>query len=179
MNAFAISTKKKIILDFLLVPFALIFLISFAKIQIPLFFTPIPLTLQNSIAVFYGLYFKSKKASIILFLFLLLGAFNMPVFAYGNSGINYLCSISGGYLFGYLISAYLIGKFSELKIIKNHSLLMLLGHFIILFTGFLYFSTFVGLKKGFLLGFLPFIFGDIIKTIIISKIYKRLSSVFW
>ncbi|HEU65011.1 MAG TPA: hypothetical protein ENH96_06480 [Chlamydiae bacterium] len=73
--------EKDIIKDICQVLFGAFFLAMFAKIYIPLFFTPVPIILQNSIAISYGFFLGSKKGSFATLLFLFLGAMGLPFFA--------------------------------------------------------------------------------------------------
>lgn len=165
--------KVDIVKDFVLIVFSAVFLGLFSNIYIPLFFTPVPLILQNSIAITYGYFLKSKKAYFSIILFILLGAAGLPFFSYGFCGISILLGVRGGYIFGYAIAGYIVGKLFEKYGEKNISLNILIGHLIVLFCGFIWFSFFVGISKAFFLGVLPFIGGDILKTIIITKFIKR------
>lgn len=167
-------TKKmefSLIKDLVSVIFCALFLGLFSNVYIPLFFTPVPIVVQNSIAIAYGYFFKSKKAYFSVILFIILGALGLPFFAKGSFGISVLSGCSGGYIFGYAIAAYIVGRIFE-KSAKNISLTILLGHLIVLFCGFVWLSFFVGMAKAFLLGVLPFIGGDVFKTIVIAKLIK-------
>jgi biotin transport system substrate-specific component len=141
----------------------------FSHVRINLFFTPVPLVLQNSIAILFGAYFGSKKGSLMVLLFLLQGAFSLPVFANG-SGLLYLAGPTGGYLFGYFFGAYLTGKLIEMN--KSTELAIFLGHLLIILLGSLWLGIYVGFKNIFLLGFLPFIFGCFLKSVVMIKILK-------
>jgi biotin transport system substrate-specific component len=170
---YSIAKKNEIafVKDSILIVFSALFLGIFSNVYIPLFFTPVPLVLQNSIAVCFGFFLKSKKAFFSILLFLFLGAIGFPFFSKGSCGFNFLMSVTGGYLFGYSIAGYIVGKIFE-KTSKNISLTVLFGHLIILCCGFIWFSFFVGITKAFILGVLPFITGDVIKSIIITKLIK-------
>jgi len=179
MKSLAINQDIKIpfIKDITLVIFLGLFLGLFSKIYIPLFFTPVPIVLQNSIAIVYGYIFKSKKAFLSVLLFILLGGLGLPFFSKG-CGFAYLISTNAGYIFGYLIAAFIVGKIIEKNdfyrnfSLKNIFFIILLGHLTVLFCGWLWFSTFIGIKKAFMLGVLPFIAGDIFKTLAIVKLIK-------
>jgi len=170
------SIAKKVendfVKNFVLIIFGALFLGLFSKIYIPLFFTPIPIVLQNSIAITYGYFFKSKKAFFSILLFILLGVLGFPFFSRGAFGLMHLLSTNGGYILGYCFSGYIVGKIFE-KSTKNISLTILFGHIIILFCGFVWLSFFIGATKAFILGVLPFIAGDLFKTIVITKLIKK------
>jgi len=161
--------------------FAALFLGLFAKVYIHLFFTPVPIVLQNSIALAYGGFLSSKKSALSVLLFILLGVLGLPFFAGGSFGISTLLSTTGGYIIGYAIAAYFVGEIFEMKNLKSTksiSLVILLAHMVILFCGASWLSTFIGMKKAFILGVLPFIAGDVFKTIVITKLIKLKNSYF-
>jgi biotin transport system substrate-specific component len=170
---YSIAKKLNItfVKDIVQVILAALLLGLFTNICIPLFFTPVPIVLQNSISVAYGYFLKSKKAGLSILLFIILGIFGFPFFAKGSSGLSFLCNVTGGYIFGYAIAGYLVGKIFE-KSSKNISLTILFGHLIILLCGWIWFSYFVGMPRAFVLGVLPFIPGDIFKSIVIVKLIK-------
>jgi biotin transport system substrate-specific component len=161
--------------DITLVLSLTIFLSLFAKVYIPLYFTPVPLFLQNSIALSYVFFFKKKIAFSSVLLFIFLGFAGFPVFNNGNFGVNYLFSYTGGYIFAYFISSFIISKLQKLNKFNMFSLVVL-AHLIVLTIGSLWLSYFLGIKKAFLLGFLPFIATDFLKSIFLTKIYKKIKA---
>lgn len=177
MKLLTISNSKPnyFLLAVLQVIFSALFLGLFAKVQIPLFFTPVPIALQNSISISFGYFLKSKKAFLSIMLFVFLAAIGFPFFSNGNSGSNYLMSTNGGYIFGYAIAGYVVGllfeKTKNFKVIQVF-LNVLIGHLIVLFCGFIWLSSFLGLKNAFLLGVICFIPIDIFKALIITKLIK-------
>lgn len=172
----SIANKKDNVIakDILLVIFASLFLALFAKVYIPLFFTPVPLILQNSLAISYGFFLKGKKGSIAVLLFITLGAIGLPFFSGGHFGLSWLASSTGGYILGYFFASFVVGKLFEKQkySTKNAALIILFGHMIVLFSGWTLFSYFVGMKTAFLLGVLPFIATDVLKTIAITKLIQ-------
>lgn len=152
-----------------------LFLGLFAKVFIFLYFTPVPIGLQNSISIAYGCFLKSKKAFFSVLAFIVFGALGLPFFSNGAHGIFHLLTTNGGYIIGYSIAAFFVGKtletFKSLPL-KKIAFIIFVGHLLVLFSGMCWFSSFVGLKKAFLIGVLPFIPGDIFKTIVITKLIK-------
>lgn len=145
----------------------------FAKIKISLFFTPVPIILQNSIAISYGSFLGAKKGSISVLIFVLLGIFGLPFFSDGAFGMQTILSVRGGYILSYVLAAFIVGKILQKNQNASEKLTgftILLGHVIVLFGGFLWFSYFVGPKNAFLLGVVPFIATDILKSIVITKL---------
>jgi len=86
---------------------------------------------------------------------------------------------TGGFLFGFVISAYVIGKITEgkkEKYIFYYLLAGFTGTVIIYFFGVTQLSlvTGIGIKKAILIGALPFLPGDILKIIAASFIASKL-----
>jgi biotin transport system substrate-specific component len=196
-----LSRKKELsfIKDVSHVFFATFFLAIFAKVHIYLFFTPVPLILQNSIAISYGYFLGLKKSSFAILLFILLGALGLPVFTNGNFGMSYLLNITGGYIFSFFFASLVVAKifdsFKEKRYEINYSisknnflmkfvfqnkifLTIFLGHIIVLLGGSLYLSLFIGIKEAILLGILPFVLGDIFKSIILCKLIQVKKAIF-
>lgn len=81
-----------------------------AHISLPLFFTPVPLTLQTLAAILIGLMLGPSLAFQAMVLYLMEGAVGLPVFSpTGPGGIAQLFGVTGGYLLAYPFAAALAG----------------------------------------------------------------------
>jgi len=81
-----------------------------AHISLPLFFTPIPLTLQTFVVVLVGLLLGPSLAFSTALLYLAEGAMGLPVFSpAGLGGAAQLLGISGGFLMSYPFAAAAAG----------------------------------------------------------------------
>ena len=171
-NALVLHKNKSICGDFFVVFCASLSISLCSYIKIPLFFTPIPLVVQNSLAIVLGAFLGSKKGSLAVLLFLMYGCLSLPVFAGGIFGVSALISpYHGGYLLGYLVGSFLTGKILEKK--PSYCFLaFLFGHLTILILGSLVLSLAIGWKNAFSLGFMPFIVTDVFKSAILAKIFK-------
>ena len=69
----------------------------------------VPLVLANCLPWLAALVLGPRWAAVTVILYLLLGAFGLPVFAKGSSGVGTLFGTTGGFLFGYLLAALLVG----------------------------------------------------------------------
>ena len=78
-------------------------------ISIPLPFTPVPVVLQNLFALLSGLALGPARGGAAVALYLLAGAIGVPVFAGASGGFVHFFGPTGGFLFGYLLSAILAG----------------------------------------------------------------------
>jgi biotin transport system substrate-specific component len=82
-----------------------------SRIALPLYFTPVPLTLQPFAALLLGLLLTPRMAAATLAAYLAEGAMGLPVFvptALGISGVAHLLGPTGGYLMAYPVAAWLI-----------------------------------------------------------------------
>jgi len=151
-----------------------------AFISIPLY--PVPLTLQTLFTLLAAMTLGSVMGASSQIIYVLLGVIGLPVFAGFKAGIGILFGPTGGFLFGFIISAYVIGKIIELKKEKNFFYYFLAGLFgmvIIYITGIIQLSlvTGIGIKKAIAVGMLPFLPGDVLKIIAASFIASKLKLV--
>lgn len=149
----------------------------------------IPFSLLPFIVMLAGGILGSKLAATSLSLYLLLGLIGLPVFAKAPfGGISYVLQPSFGFLLGFILGAYVIGKIIEHTKggIISYGIANLLGLTVIYTVGLLYFWGLFNLILGkpmdfttvMQLGFLPYIIPDLVKGVIAaylsSLIRKRL-----
>jgi len=151
-----------------------------AFISVP--FYPVPLTLQTLFTLLAAMTLGSVMGASSQIIYVLLGLIGLPVFAGFKAGIGILFGPTGGFLFGFIFSAYIIGKLIELKKEKNifyYFLAGFLGIVIIYFIGVIQLSlvTGMGMKKALFVGALPFLPGDILKIIAASSITYKLRTI--
>lgn len=82
-----------------------------AHVAVPLWFTPVPLTLQPFAVLLLGLVLTPQLAAITFVTYLAEGAMGLPVFApsaAAPTGIAHLLGPTGGYLLAYPLAAALI-----------------------------------------------------------------------
>jgi len=91
---------------------ASLFVALCARVTVPLLFTPVPLTLQNFGVLAVGLVLGPRRGFAALSLYLLEGAFGMPVFSLGG-GIAHLFGPTGGFLMAYPAVAFVAGWIYE------------------------------------------------------------------
>ncbi len=149
-----------------------------AYIRIPLPFTPVPITLQTFFVLLSGAVLGKFGISSQLG-YIILGVLGLPVFANAGSGLIYLSGPTGGYLIGFLLASYFLGK----KISNKDSffsifILMCIANLIILSSGtiWLKFSLRISIDKAFLLGFFPFLAGDLLKIVSASLLFLKIKS---
>lgn len=155
------------------------FIAVMAQISVPLAFTPVPITGQTLAVLLIGATFGSRLGAATVLTYLAEGALGLPFFAGSSSGYLVFFGPRGGYLLGFVIAAWAVGKMAESKLDRKLVTAIpcfLIGHFIIFFFGCAWLSTFVGFQKSVILGFFPFVPGEVIKTamtsLILSSIWK-------
>lgn len=146
-----------------------------AFIQIPLW--TVPVTLQFLFTALSGVMLGGKLGALSQLVYVILGLFGLPVFAGGIGGLGTIVKPSFGYLLGFIISAYIIGRIAEgLKKVSFTGLLaaaaigLLATYLIGVPYLYLILSRVMGsditLAAAIKAGFLVFIPGDILKCII-------------
>ncbi|MBI5272454.1 MAG: biotin transporter BioY [Chlamydiia bacterium] len=145
----------------------------FANVAIPLPFTPIPLATQGQLILIVSVLLGAKRAVAATLGFLAQGAIGLPVFAGGvGGGIAKFLGPTGGYLFGYLVAAFLVGYLSERvrsKTPLQYFLIMAAGNGMFFLFGVPYLASFIGFKQALLQGLLPFLLVDVFKLCMSAK----------
>jgi len=168
LSAQQLPTVKPAIRDILLVLLGSLFVAACAQIAIPLPFTPVPLTGQTFAVLLAGAALGSKRGASSLGLYTIAGALGLPIFAAGKSGLS---GPTLGYLFGFIIAAYIIGLLAERGLdrsLRTSFLPFLLGTAVIyLFgAGWLVLSLGMTPQQALAAGVLPFLIGDAIKLLL-------------
>ncbi len=151
-----------------------------AFVRIPLPFSPVPITLQTFFVLLSGAFLGSNLGAITQLSYISLGALGLPVFTNAGSGLLYLFGPTGGYLVGFILTSFLIGRF--IRYSENNFLFILalfcLGDLILLGSGVIWLKVIFGynLKKLLFVGFIPFIPGDLLKALVAVSLYLKLKS---
>ena len=108
------SRIHPLLADGIVVISASLFVAICAHIAIPLWFTPVPLTLQPFAVLLIGLTLGSRRGFAALVIYLAEGAAGLPVFnPLGPGGIAQLLGPTGGYLMSYPLAAFVAGYLAE------------------------------------------------------------------
>ncbi len=92
--------------------FAALIAIS-SQVSIVLPPSPVPHTLQVPFVLLAGLVLGGRWGAVSVLVWVLLGVFGLPVFAQGKAGAAVLLGPTGGFLFGFMLCAYLVGRLTE------------------------------------------------------------------
>jgi biotin transport system substrate-specific component len=150
-----------------------------AFVRIPLPFTPVPLTLQTFFVLLSGAILGANLGALSQIIYLLLGAGGIPIFANAGSGSVYIFGPTGGYILGFVLASFFIGKVIKMRgKISYFGLFiwMCLADLIILLSGVLWLKALFGfnLSKAILVGLLPFLPVDLIKITVASSIFLNI-----
>jgi len=142
-----------------------------SQISVPLPFSPVPITLQTFAVYLTGIILGSRRGVVALLVYTLIGLFGLPVFSQGKSGLPTLVGPTGGYIFGFILAVYIIGKIIERSdnISFFRSLWALIFGVLIIYTlGVVQLQVILGLsfKEALVMGALPYLILELVKTII-------------
>jgi biotin transport system substrate-specific component len=153
-----------------------LFVALLAQVQIPLGFTPVPITGQTLGVALTGAALGSRRGPLSLALYLLLGAVGAPFYAGGEAGVANLLGPTAGYLVGFVPAAWIVGRLAERRADRRPWTAFLafqvgsLAVFALGVTG-LALSTGHGIGWALEHGWLPFVPGDLVKTAIAAGLF--------
>jgi len=131
-----------------------------AQLRLPLPFSPAPFTLQVLVVLTAPYFLGRNRATAGTALFILSGLGGHA------AGLSLFSTASGatlGYLFGFLLTPWLMSFFSDTS--KGTLAAMASSSFMILLLGTIWLHLFLGLSfsRAVLVGLLPFVAGDMVK----------------
>jgi biotin transport system substrate-specific component len=145
-----------------------------AHVALPLYFTPVPLSLAPFAVLLLGLILSPRLAAATLGAYLAEGALGLPVFAptvLALSGPAHLLGPTGGYLLAYPLAAaliaFLVRRTSPGRGFVPACLSAAAGNLVILICGALWLAilTRTSVQSVFALAVLPFLPGDALKVV--------------
>ncbi|WP_175562182.1 biotin transporter BioY [Clostridium magnum] len=149
---------------------------AFIRVPIPY----VPFTLQYLFCALAGIILGARLGALSQLLYVVIGLIGIPVFTEGG-GLYYIFKPTFGYLIGFIVAAYVIGKIKdnikELTFLKA-IFALLLGLFFIYLFGVLYLYAIYNLYLGknislyfaFFYGFVVCIAGDLLLTVFVAYI---------
>ena len=140
-------------------------------------FSTVPVTGQTFAVLLIGAVYGSRLGAATMIAYIAEGAVGMPVFAGGLGGVAAIATASGGYLFGFVVAAYVVGWFAERGWDRSRWIVlpMLLGNAALYVPGVIWLHQQFGIVGkpigwGMALdyGLWPFIAGDLAKLVAAS-----------
>jgi biotin transport system substrate-specific component len=154
---------------------ASLFVALCARVTVPLPFTPVPLTLQNFGVLAVGLLLGSRRGFAALSLYLVEGAFGLPVFSLGG-GIGHILGPTGGFLMAYPLVAFVAGYIYEHSSHRfSWAALSALAAEVVLFAGGLSWLAVIthSVSLAIRFGLYWFVFAEVIKVLMAAAVAVR------
>ena len=143
-----------------------------SRIVLVLPFTPVPVTGQTLAVLAIGATLGARRGALSLLAYLLEGAIGLPVFAGGAAGIARLVGPTGGYLWGFVAAAYVVGSLVERgwgRRLPTALASLSIGNASLYLFGLSWLARFVGVDKALPLGLYPFVAGDLVKMVLVAS----------
>ena len=138
-----------------------------ARLEIPVPWSPVPITGQTFAVLLSGAVLGTRRAFLAQLLYLAEGALGLPVFAGGGAGAATFIGPTAGYLIGFPLAAALTGWLAERGWDRHFSTMliaMLLGSLPIFALGVALLARFLPADRLLAAGLFPFLPGDLIKA---------------
>ncbi|HEV2709626.1 MAG TPA: biotin transporter BioY [Edaphobacter sp.] len=161
---------------------ATLFVATCAHVSIPLFFTPVPITLQTFAVILIGMALGPVAGFSTMVLYLAEGAAGLPVFSpAGPGGMAHLLGPNGGFLFAYPLAAAAAGWIvrSIPRVVSRFSSAVLagIGSSVVTFAlgaGWLAHLLHLGSTAVWSLAVAPFLAGEAIKITAAAGIFSSM-----
>lgn len=140
------------------------------RIQLPMW--PVPMTMQTFAVLLIAMALGMRMGVASVAAYLAQGAAGLPVFAAGG-GVAYLVGPTAGYLWGFLLVAAVVGWLADRGLTRHHVgalMLALLGSTLVYVVGAGWLAGFVGAEAAFRAGVLPFLPGDLVKSMLLALV---------
>ena len=150
-----------------------------SKIKIP--FYPVPMTMQTLVVLIIGVAFGWKLGLATISLYLFEGIIGLPVFSGSPEkgiGLVYFTGPTMGYLIGFLVAAYISGKFVyDNNLAKTFFKLFFATSFIYIL-GIIWLGSLIGWDKPvFQLGAQPFLLAELFKILIATFAINQIKKI--
>lgn len=157
-----------------------------AQIEIPLGFTPVPISGQTFAVLLVGASLGPLLGASSLLLYFCVGLIGAPVYSGGDSGWEIVKGATGGYLVGFIVAAALTGWLAQRRWDRRFNsavAAMLSGSVVIYLFGLPWLANVANLDLSDTLeaGLYPFVVGDLVKLYLAGmllpgawKLVKRL-----
>ena len=180
MTALAPSAPRRIVLadrilprhlvtDITLVVLGAAFVGALAQLYVPLW--PVPVTGQTLAVLLVGATLGSLRGALSMVVYAVAGGVGVPWFSEAAHGWSVIAGPTGGYIVGFVLSAFLVGWLSERqwdrKVLK--AIATFLGGSVVVFAVGLPWLAFVlnlTVQQTLEAGFYPFIVGGVVKAVI-------------
>lgn len=136
-------------------------------LRIPI--SPVPITGQTFAVLLVGALFGSKRGVATVLAYLAQGAAGLPVFAQGAAGAPYMLGPTGGYLIGFVLAAFIVGRLAERGFDRRFittTIAMTVATMAIFVPGVLWLGRLVGPEQALMTGIVPYLPGAAVKILL-------------
>lgn len=141
-----------------------------AKVSVPVWPSPVPITLTTFAVLTIGAAYGPRLGLTTIMIYLLIGALGANVFAGSSAekaGLTYMMGGTGGYLVGYALATAALGAFARAgwdRSMGRMGVALLVGNALIYVPGLLWLHQFAsGWEQTLAWGITPFLIGDGLK----------------
>ncbi|MBN8554575.1 MAG: biotin transporter BioY [Deltaproteobacteria bacterium] len=177
-NPVLISTERSRSADFTI---AFLQVVGFAALtalcadaKIYLSFSPVPITLQSLAVILSGAILGARKGMLSQMLLIAAGAAGFSVFSQKGAGYLALMGPTGGYILGFVLTAYVVGWMKDHRYFQGFwqtNMLLFISSLFIFIPGVLWLKvlTNISFSHALTIGFYPYLIGDVLKTLVASS----------
>ena len=152
-----------------------------AKIAVPVWPSPVPITLGTFAVLTIGAAYGPRLGLATILAYMALGALGWDVFAGSSAevnGLSYMAGSTGGYLLGYVLATLALGFAARRGLdrsVGGMALAMLVGTALIYIPGVLWLGVLYGWNEPILAwGLTPFLIGDALKLALAALVVPAL-----
>ena len=172
-------TQSKLVKYLLIALIGSILLAISSKIRIP--FYPVPMTMQTLVVVIIGIGFGWKLGIATVILYLFEGIIGLPVFSgtpEKGVGLVYFTGPTMGYLIGFVVAAFVSGKFKyDNNLVLNFLKLTFAISFVYIL-GMVWLGGLIGWDKPiFKLGAQPFLLAELFKILLATFAINQIKKI--
>jgi len=138
--------------DILLITAGVVAMAIAAKIKVP--FWPVPMTMQTFVVLTVGAAYGGARGGLTMMAYMIVGAMGFDIFTGSSAqanGIEYMMGGTGGYLVGFVLAAYVLGRLAEAgwdRSVPKMAGAMLIGNALIYLPGVLWLGALYASSKG-------------------------------
>jgi len=152
-----------------------------AKIRVPMWPSPVPITLGTFAVLTIGAAYGARLGLVTILAYMAIGALGFDVFANSSAeknGLAYMLGGTGGYLLGFVLATGFLGFAARRgwdRSVVKMALAMLVGNALIYVPGLLWLHQFTtGWAQTLQWGFTPYLIGDAIKLALAALLFPAI-----
>lgn len=154
-----------------------------AKIKVPMWPSPVPITMGTFAVLTIGAAYGPRLGLVTILGYMIIGALGFDIFASSTAeknGLTYMMGGTGGYLLGYVLATLYLGYAAQRGLDRSVETMagpMLLANVLIYVPGVLWLHQFTtGWEQTMEWGLMPYLSGDLIKlalaALLIPAVWK-------